>query len=826
MNNQLSNISTQYSKFSKGQYVEHTQFNEFLDFFEDQDRLSRVMLQGVGVVCGFQPKLTYTNNKVSGILLSQGIAITTDGDLLTLNSKSRAKSISDDIYMSELKTIDFDGKQYTHFRVYDNNKIMYPAFHDNSENQVELWELATSAEAKDGFEPISGLDSLENKYLLLYLEEYEKEVKPCRGVDCDNHGIQQIRNLKVLVTTAAGIAQILEKDEVSPHPLSLDLVDEEKLKRVILQPVSISGTALRQKFSDAVTQSGYNFLFQNIDLICSIMGFPIINRATFGDKLIGLASQNENFQYAYGVLKDIIDTYSEIVKLFSKTFTKHLPNLKSFPKHIMLGKTVQDTGFDSSRHQFYNSQVLDNEKNNYSRLKLLIERINELAIRFIDPSEVAAENGIRITPSQNLSPLSSKAIPFYYEITESLLDVWNFDKTVNRVSNTNLSFATAMLSDNVHIQQPLGYNIDRNTFYRIEGHQGMDYSLALSQIRRLKDTQQLGFDVIALSLAQLTNNKDISKAYFPDYVEKHPGLEYLGGVKRGGTFVVVYESETNRTVIADFAVPYICCTPKPNVALSLPVNTVCESASRLIFKVTPANGIVRADVAAGLTGGVQLVNGQYMFNPQLVENSLVDTEIAFTVNGKQTNCIVKVIPVPEVVVSVANFVYPEGNASKTTVVFNVSGENSTDYNYKWDFLGNGNYIPLQPNSYGNVKYDYFKIDATKPVNILITSNGCTQVKTLTEWYVPPTSALALSITASSTRPSTSDVVLLRAIVSGATGNLMYEWQSSTPKAIVNPINSAQPSATFSGPGTYTFTLTVKDMTTGQVVTGSIEIVVT
>ena len=62
MNNQLSNITVQYRKFSKGQYLEDPdQFNEFLDSFEDQDRLSRVLLQGVGVVCGLKPKLVYKN---------------------------------------------------------------------------------------------------------------------------------------------------------------------------------------------------------------------------------------------------------------------------------------------------------------------------------------------------------------------------------------------------------------------------------------------------------------------------------------------------------------------------------------------------------------------------------------------------------------------------------------------------------------------------------------------------------------------------------------------------------------------------------------------
>ncbi|MFY7816312.1 MAG: hypothetical protein ACOVRK_14115, partial [Chryseobacterium taeanense] len=143
MNNQLSNISTQYRKFSKGQYVEHTQFNEFLDFFEDQDRLSRVMLQGVGIVCGLKPELIYKDRLLNSLQLSQGLAITTDGDLLTLNNTN---NVSKDLYVSDLKTIDIAANNYTHFKVYDNFKVKYPAFYEGSK-QIDLWELSTTEEA-------------------------------------------------------------------------------------------------------------------------------------------------------------------------------------------------------------------------------------------------------------------------------------------------------------------------------------------------------------------------------------------------------------------------------------------------------------------------------------------------------------------------------------------------------------------------------------------------------------------------------------------------------------------------------------------------------
>lgn len=56
MNTKLDHVTTQYRKFNDNQALTEGQLNEFIDYFEDQDRLSRTRLSGVGVVCGFQTK--------------------------------------------------------------------------------------------------------------------------------------------------------------------------------------------------------------------------------------------------------------------------------------------------------------------------------------------------------------------------------------------------------------------------------------------------------------------------------------------------------------------------------------------------------------------------------------------------------------------------------------------------------------------------------------------------------------------------------------------------------------------------------------------------
>lgn len=739
MKNQLSNITVQYRKFSKGQYIENTQFNEFLDFFEDQDRLSRVMLQGVGIVCGLKPKLIYAKKQLNKIQLSQGVALTTDGDLLTLNNTNE---VSKELYVSDLKTIKIESKDYTHFKVYDNFKIRYPAFNTGATSQIELWELATSEEANLDFQSIDRLPNVEDKYLLLYLESDEKDIKPCRGVDCDNHGILQIRNLKVLVTTAEGINHILESDQIQPHPLFIDgIMGAANQERVIVERLILENKVETQFFSSdlkemyqaALEKNGYgDIVFKKINEIAKLIEVPTVDYQSFKNSIGECLAQKTGFQYAYDVVKDLMDTYSEIIKLLPKAFTKCLPDLVSFPKHVMLGKLISDKQLDFSRHQFYNSPILDDEKA-AQRVKVLINRFKQQAQNFRYSDSFENEAQIKITPSQKLNPLSNKAIPFYYQVTDEFLKAWNFDKTSNRSFKENLGYDVGLLSSEMHIQNPLDFNIDKNSFYNIEGHQGMLYQEAFEQIKETRDKYQLGFDIMALSLQELVNNKDLSKAYFNEYVEKHPGLEHKRGVERGGTFLIVYEIiDGESIVIADFSIPYTCCTPKTDVKLSLPSTVICAEAGRIPFTVIPVNG----EVVANVGGGVELDGGQYFFNPKLVDPSLHGQEITFTVNGKPTNCSIKVIAQPEIKVVVDHIFYPEGSSIATTVNMVVSGENFKDYTYSWDFWDNGSFITLKPDVKGNVDYTYYNLVPTRipTIKVKVSGSGCAQDIAIRDWY--------------------------------------------------------------------------------------------
>jgi hypothetical protein len=73
----LEDITSEYSLFLDNQVLTANQLNEIVHYFEDQQRLSRILLTGVGRVCGFE---LLWNAGTGSVELECGVGVTTDGD--------------------------------------------------------------------------------------------------------------------------------------------------------------------------------------------------------------------------------------------------------------------------------------------------------------------------------------------------------------------------------------------------------------------------------------------------------------------------------------------------------------------------------------------------------------------------------------------------------------------------------------------------------------------------------------------------------------------------------------------------------------------------
>lgn len=662
MNTKLENITTQYRKFNENQALTEGQLNEFIDYFEDQDRLSRTRLSGVGLVCGFestysdltllptrkdsQPVKDSVVEEFNTLVITQGAGVTTDGDLITLRQKLDSLSEVD---------INFESMSYKYYKEYEDT-IRYEHFRIDGK-QVPLLEVITQNEYdllkdKTGFKELSFIRNIYDKIIILYLESYSNEESPCEDADCDNTGAEQVSNLKVLLADSQVVTDLLSKGDAKDtiynvHNAYEDLFDhlpKIEAKRVILDATVKNSSNLRERFQAANTvmgdlSDGFNAIAATFNISVDLKGESLIRKLK--SLLEDADSKFDDYQYRYDLLKDLIDTYNEIKGLILDLNAECCPVVASFPKHLMLGPvgaTLKLGEYTRFRHGFYNSPVTTNDDENYERIVMLANRFVQKIKGFqtyIGP--------VKITPSNLYVRLGDKAIPYYYNVDQSLLEKWNFEKTKTDRETYNLSYHTANLALEDYVQNPLNYNIDNNDFYRIEGHLTLPFETAYQNIVDLKKQYGLAFDVTVLLLNEgekteralatttelktvsieglrkqlvaissdisreagdkkaallnlskldtqlkLLNKVEFAKAtgvegdvtvvkedprkeeiateLLSEFLERKSGLEHRAGVEPGGSLVLIAVSAEDNQVIADFSLPYLCCSKeKPNV---------------------------------------------------------------------------------------------------------------------------------------------------------------------------------------------------------------------------------------------------------------------
>src|SRR4051812_48111625 len=103
INLSLAELSRQYTVFERNQVLSDVQLNGVTDYLNDQDRLSRLLLLGVGVHGGLRVSKAKT-----AVSITNGVGVTTDADVLWLD-----------------KTVTF-----SRFRKYDETAPRYDPFYD------------------------------------------------------------------------------------------------------------------------------------------------------------------------------------------------------------------------------------------------------------------------------------------------------------------------------------------------------------------------------------------------------------------------------------------------------------------------------------------------------------------------------------------------------------------------------------------------------------------------------------------------------------------------------------------------------------------------
>ena len=175
----------QYPFFENNQVLTSTQLNELAAYLDQQTRMTRYRLIGIGSLCGLIPSYDAVTNK---LIVTEGTGVTSEG------------------YLVESGRCEF-----TKYRAYTLPvSVEYPPFINTATTlQLPLWELLPANYTPVGPEVIQNLDLTfvngatpgQKKVVLYFFEITDVENDSCLGKSCDTFGAERTFVLRKLLVT-------------------------------------------------------------------------------------------------------------------------------------------------------------------------------------------------------------------------------------------------------------------------------------------------------------------------------------------------------------------------------------------------------------------------------------------------------------------------------------------------------------------------------------------------------------------------------------------------------------------------------------------------
>ncbi|HVZ42078.1 MAG TPA: hypothetical protein VHI13_22555 [Candidatus Kapabacteria bacterium] len=480
----LEQISTGYTVFEKDQVLTHEQLNSLADYADDQIRLTRVKLLGVGLACGLRVSLA--NATVS---VTRGVGVTTDGDLLYLDADTN----------------------YVQFKAYDASYPAYAPLYQNGDingTKLPAYELLTAGVTDADAHPLSSFTSLTTRNLtamtaLLLMESYVKDDDLCSGVDCDNLGNTALNTAKLILIDTANVAAFLENVPTARSLVaSLPFVVPE---RPVLQPSINTPSGIAGMYRAVCTRVHNNLVTALGGIYTACL--PVIGGVFSADPASAWSAKLNQYhttfattdgfiQYYYDFLKDVVETYNTFRDLMFEDSSWCSPNAASFPKHLLLGNLATNPQApDANRTGFYPSPITSRASKELDHARFLLRKIDSL-INLFNPAPLSST---KITPSAfEDAALEERAIPYYYPVSSVPFN-WSYRLYRRGAEDFSYSYNAGVgYTPHGGAADPFHSQIGPYSFFRIEGHIGRQISAVLADLKLQIKTNNIPIAVRAI----------------------------------------------------------------------------------------------------------------------------------------------------------------------------------------------------------------------------------------------------------------------------------------------------------------------------------------
>ncbi|MEO8711519.1 MAG: hypothetical protein ABI405_05315, partial [Parafilimonas sp.] len=482
--------------YVSGQYLTSENLNATQDFLWQEEKASRYLLNGNGIVQGFNVSFADTTS-LKQVNISAGDACTVDGYIIQSGALAFDKGFSIDMSWITLN----DGTQLLMEKATFDTANMNDVATETIIHATELFSTASNindlpvgTKTLDAFS-ITSSQASSNYIALAWVFINDAENDNCVQGDCNTKGTLKIFTTRYFLTETSVFPQ-----QNSANPL-MPLSKAARIKN-LANSGSAAGfyqTSLTA-FKANITELQPYFSVASSGKQLGLIGALLDNNAQASltnaiSKFSQIASSaNTNCQqYNNAFASDISTAINELIEFYNEYANKYpLYSSSRIEGVIILGRLVQQT-VDNWRYYFIPavqdaSMICDKKI-----LSQLFMRAVSLVNNFVPQSNFKAQAAkvgkIIATPSLiGNDEFAKRAIPYYYDVltndtANAVLNTWNPRDT--NLQNIFCYYDSIIPSRSSMVAKLAVADWTNENFFRIEGHVGIPKQDAIGAITSL-----------------------------------------------------------------------------------------------------------------------------------------------------------------------------------------------------------------------------------------------------------------------------------------------------------------------------------------------------
>jgi len=486
--------------YVSGQYLTSEHLNETQNFLWQQEKATRYILAGNGIVSGMTASIT--GNPFKQVIVAAGGSSTVDGFIIAPGSDT-VLTKGAPINLSWYKLAD-KTEHLMEKTAFDQLNLQVQSV--TVLNAVELFtdavpvnELPDGTKALDGV-GITNTQAMNDYIVLAWLFSKDAENNHCQQGDCNSKGIQ--RNLLV--------RYFLIKNAQVPHMNSMSAeLPTCSVKRIKKLSDSGSVTGFNKKSFDAWSASvaelkdyfTSNATGKQLGIITNLLSTDeqtllttTINRFNQINSSVTQASCSQYYNLFAGDLSKAINELVVFYNDYSKKY--HSIGESRMESCIIIGGFQQPAAFDFWRYYFIPAPPQQQHVFDKKKLKALVLRLFAMVNNFTLQSAIGDQVKLVASRPQLIpslaacdSLLQNNSIPYYYNVIQNgnnndVLRNWNVQG--GSLRNIYCYFDSKIPGRDTDMAPGLPttdwYNFN---FFRIEGHVGMAKAAAISAVTNI-----------------------------------------------------------------------------------------------------------------------------------------------------------------------------------------------------------------------------------------------------------------------------------------------------------------------------------------------------